>query len=100
MLASVLLFRVEALQFLQEDVAVGDRVVLVGHDEKLEDGPPAGAQEQNRAVPVRSGFRVHHNLIQLVPAHNVEIKTTPLGSFFFSPTNQGRTTWDNGSGME
>lgn len=62
-----LLVRVEPLQFLQEDVAVGDGVVLVGHDEELEDGPPARPEEQDGPVPVRPGFCVHHNLIQLVP---------------------------------
>lgn len=66
---TILLVRVESLQFLQEDVAVGDGVVLIGHDEELEDGASAGAQEQNGAVLIRPGLCVHHNLIQLVPVH-------------------------------
>jgi len=37
----VLLIRIKSFQFLQEDVAVGDRIVLVRHNEKLEDGPSA-----------------------------------------------------------
>lgn len=42
---SALLIWVESLQFLQEDIAVGDRVVRVWHDEEFEDGPSAGPQE-------------------------------------------------------
>lgn len=68
--ASVIPFRVESLQLLQEDVAVGDRVVLVGHDEELEDGPSAGAQEQHGPVPVWPGLCVHDDLIQLVPVEH------------------------------
>lgn len=62
-----LLIRVESLQFLQEDVAVGDCVVLVGHDEELEDGPSARSEKQNGSVSKRPGFCIHHNLVQLVP---------------------------------
>lgn len=68
------LVRVESLQLLQEDVAVGHGVVRVGHDEELEDGPSAGAQEQDRPVPGRSGLGVHHNLVQLVPERKTETK--------------------------
>lgn len=62
-----LLIRVESLQFLQKDVAVGDCVVLVGHDEELEDGPSARSEEQDSSVSIRPGFCIHHNLVQLVP---------------------------------
>lgn len=49
---------------------MGDRVVLVGHDEELEDGPSAGPQEQHGPVPVGPSFCIHHDLIQLVPAEH------------------------------
>lgn len=62
-----LLIGVEALQFFQEDVAIGNGIVLVGHDEKLEDGPSAWAEEEDGAVSVGPGLGIHHNLIQLVP---------------------------------
>lgn len=65
---NILLIGVESLQFFQEDVAAGDSVVLVGHDEELEDGPSAGPEEQDSPVPVRPGFCIHHNLIELIPA--------------------------------
>ncbi len=65
---NVLLIRVESLQFLQEDVTIGDGVVLIGHDEELEDGPSARPKEQDGPVSMGPGFCVHHNLIQLVPA--------------------------------
>lgn len=90
--ASVVLVRVESLQLLQEDVAAGDRVVLVGHDEKLEDGPSAGAQEQHGPVPVRPSLRVHDDLIQLVPVEHSRLHSflTLKASTFFSdpPTIQ------------
>lgn len=62
---------VESLQLLQEDVAVADAVVRVGHDEELEDGPSAGTQEQDCPVSGWSGLCVHHNLVQLVPEKNI-----------------------------
>lgn len=90
--ASVILVRVESLQLLQEDVAAGDRVVLVGHDEKLEDGPSAGAQEQHGPVPVRPSLRVHDDLIQLVPVEHSRLHSflTLKASTIFSdpPTIQ------------
>lgn len=58
---------VEPFQLLQEDVAAGDRVVRVRHDEELQDGAPVGPQEKDGAVPVRPRLRIHHYLIQLVP---------------------------------
>lgn len=67
LLLTALLIRVESLQFLQEDVAVSDRVVLVGHDEELEDGPFARPEEQDGSVSIRPSFGIHHNLIQLIP---------------------------------
>lgn len=72
-----LLIWVESLQFLQEDVAVGHRVVRVWHDEEFEDGSSAGPQEQHRPVSVRSSLCVHHHLIQLVPVQQVGEKNTP-----------------------
>lgn len=65
--AAILLVRVESLQFLQKDVAVRDSVVLVRHNEKLEDGPSARSKEYNSTVPVRPSLCIHHYLIQLVP---------------------------------
>lgn len=62
-----LLIGVEALQFFQKDVAIGNGIVLVGHDEKLEDGPSAWAKEEDGAVSVGPGLGIHHDLIQLVP---------------------------------
>lgn len=69
-----LLIWVESLQFLQEDIAVGDRVVRVWHDEEFEDGPSAGPQEQHRPISVRSSLCIHHYLIQLVPVQQGEKK--------------------------
>lgn len=62
-----LLFWVESLEFLQEDIVLCDSVVLVGHHQELQDGTSAGTEEHNRSVSVRSCLRVHHDLVQLVP---------------------------------
>lgn len=58
---------VKAFQLFQEDVTAGDRVVLVRHDEELQDGPPVGPQEKDGAVPGGARLCIHHDLIQLVP---------------------------------
>lgn len=83
-----LLIRVESLQFLEEDVAVGDSVVLVGHNEELENGPSARPEKQDGSVSVRPSFCIHHHLVQLVPTGQgrwisaLTAQCGPVGLFF------------------
>lgn len=66
---TLLLLRVEALQLLQEDVAVGHYVVSVVDNEKFKDGSTVGAKEDDSAVAVGTGVRVHHHLIKLISVY-------------------------------